>query len=498
MSKNPEDISGDMDSWDALRRIDLVCRDFELAWREGGRPQIEDYLERIEARDRGELFLELLLLEIDYRRKAAENPSANEYAVRFPQERSAIEQALSLNGHVLPRNLRETPVDPEAPLPFSDFELVESLGEGAMGKVHLAMQKSLGRRVAIKLLKRSLLLGDAEVSRFLREARLLAELRHPSIVGVHGMGRTPDGEYFLVMDLVDGQNLRDYIAGAEVPVEEAAIIVANIARAVAHAHQKGIVHRDLKPSNVILEKDGRLFLTDFGLAKHFRDDRWNLTLTNEILGTPNYMAPEQVKTSLGAVGPATDVYGLGGILYTLLTHRAPVEGHSTEDTLGKLCSDVSPVSPKDLRPEVPEELASICMRSLAKDPASRYATAQELAEAIESSLRHPRVEEPAEGETSAARARIVIESGPRRGQEILLPLTGSVAIGRDPECAIQVPDSLVSRRHCVIGRAGPDYAVVDKSVNGTFGQRSQGEGPETQLGRYSLHRPDVFLLHLRQ
>src|SRR5262249_25175147 len=162
----------------------------------------------------------------------------------------------------------------------------------------------------VKVLKRLDDRSPGSVRRFLAEGRMVARLRHPHIVGVHGVGRAPDGGYFLVMDLVEGPDLARRLKQGPVPAHEAVEVVAQVADAVEHGHRRGVIHRDLKPSNVLLDGDGRAMVTDFGLAKRSDEDDPGLSHPDQILGTPHYMAPEQADGRWGPVGPRTDVYGL--------------------------------------------------------------------------------------------------------------------------------------------------------------------------------------------
>ena len=260
-----------------------------------------------------------------------------------------------------------------APLPFSDFQLQDQIGEGGKGTVYRALQKSLQRPVAVKMLKRGTSGETEEIQRFLREARAIAQLRHPHIVGVHGVGRTPAGDYFLVMDLVDGSNLADRLSGGPIPIDEAVEIVATVAGAIVHAHQHGVVHRDLKPSNVLSDKEGTIYVTDFGLAKLLggNGDDMLETTTEQIIGTLAYMAPEQADRRWGEIGPLTDVFGLGALMYHLLTSRPPFVAETKIEMIAQIVSDEAPAGPETIRSEIPASLSAICMKCLNKEPVGR-------------------------------------------------------------------------------------------------------------------------------
>jgi serine/threonine protein kinase len=262
------------------------------------------------------------------------------------------------------------------------YEILEELGRGTMGVVYKARHLRLNRLVALKVVLDGIHARPEERVRFLREAEVLARLHHPHIVVIYEVGWY-EGRAYLVTEFVEGGTLAQQCSGAPQCPRRAAELVATIAGAVHHAHQRGVIHRDLKPSNVMLarhrgESSESLVpqLTDFGLAKRL-DGAAGLTETGVLLGTPGYMAPEQALC--GEVGPFTDVYALGGILYELLTGEQPFRGESLLGTLQQVVSD-PPLSPSRLRPGVPRDLEAICLKCLNKDPHDRYASAEELAD----------------------------------------------------------------------------------------------------------------------
>jgi hypothetical protein len=244
-----------------------------------------------------------------------------------------------------------------------------------MGTVYRAIQVSLNKPVAVKVLEGVRMRRPQAVLRFLREGRSVAQLRHPHIVDVHGIGRTPSQGYFLVMDLVEGRDLDELIRAGAVSFSDVGLL-ATVAEAIEHAHRKGIIHRDLKPSNILVDIEGRVLVTDFGLAKLLDDREAGLSLADEPLGTPSFMAPEQASRRWGQVGPRTDVYGLGGLLYAMLTGRPPYTGRSYTEVLAQVISEDLPLPPRQLRPETPPALEAICMKCLAKDPGLRLPTAE--------------------------------------------------------------------------------------------------------------------------
>jgi serine/threonine protein kinase len=295
-----------------------------------------------------------------------------------------------------PRPIPELPPDQDAPLREADFQLLRRLGAGGMGEVHEAIQRSLRKHVALKLIPREALDSPSRVRRFFTEARALARLRHPHIVGVHGIGRMADGRYFLVMDLVEGgTTLAALIKAGTVSFEHAASLVATVAEAIDHAHARGVIHRDLKPSNVLLDAEGSPHVTDFGLAKVFdaADPDNPPTTADQVLGTPHYMSPEQADPARGPITPRTDIYALGGLLYSLLTGRPPIQGDSLTALLTQVVSPEPVLTPRELRRDIPAALERICRTCLEKDANKRYASAGEVAAALRAWLAFPVVEE---------------------------------------------------------------------------------------------------------
>jgi tetratricopeptide (TPR) repeat protein len=251
------------------------------------------------------------------------------------------------------------------------------LGSGGMGVVYRAWHLRLGRAVALKMLLAGPCARPQELARFQREAEAVAALGHPNIVQIHDVGDVEGRPYF-TMELVEGGDLAEKIQGVPQPARQAAALVATLADAIHVAHQNGIVHRDLKPGNILLTADGTPKVTDFGLARRLEGDR-EITLSGAILGTPSYMAPEQARGDKSAIGPATDVYALGTILYELLTGRPPFRADSGTATLQQVVAD-EPVSPVRLNPRVPRDLETICLKCLHKEPHRRYASARALAD----------------------------------------------------------------------------------------------------------------------
>jgi serine/threonine-protein kinase len=262
------------------------------------------------------------------------------------------------------------------PCSFGDYELVEEIGRGGMGVIYKARQKSLNRLVALKMI-RSISPGDAvEVQRLRQEAELIAQLDHPHIVPIHEVGIVQEQLYF-TMKLTEGGSL----AAFREDVRAAAQLLVPVARAVHHAHQRGVLHRDLKPSNIVLDEHGQPLVTDFGLAKRLASDS-DLTQTGQLVGTPSYMAPEQAEGKRGTVTTATDVYGLGAILYALLTGKPPFRGETVLETLEQVKGQ-EPESPRRHNPRVDRDLETVCLKCLDKEPERRYGSAAALADDLQ-------------------------------------------------------------------------------------------------------------------
>ena len=258
---------------------------------------------------------------------------------------------------------------------IGDYELLEEIARGGMGVVYKARQSSLKRIVAVKTIRSGQLANEVEVRRFHTEAEAAAQLQHPNIVAIHEIGEHQGQQYFS-MDFVEGRNLAQAANGKPVAAHSAAEWLKTIAGAVQFAHQRGVLHRDLKPQNIMLDAAGRPRVMDFGLAKTLGGDS-SVTNTGAVMGSPSYMSPEQALGRNDLVGPASDVYSLGAILYELLTGRPPFRGKSMMDTMSQVVND-EPPPPRSLNAEAPVDLESICLKCLEKDPARRYPTAREL------------------------------------------------------------------------------------------------------------------------
>jgi serine/threonine-protein kinase len=269
------------------------------------------------------------------------------------------------------------PVLPASDLPrIPGYDVQAVLGVGGIGVVYKAWHLRLNRAVALKMLLAGAHARPVEMTRFLREAEAVAGLRHANIVQVYEVGDL-DGQPYFTMEFVEGGSLARKLTGTPHPAGQAAALVATLAEAMQVAHQGGVVHRDLKPANILVTDDGTPKITDFGLAKRLEGDA-GLTQSGVPMGTPNYMAPEQARGQAHAIGPAVDVYALGAVLYELLTGRPPFRAATSAETVQQVISQ-EPAPPSRLNDQVPRDLETICLNSLHKEPARRYASALALA-----------------------------------------------------------------------------------------------------------------------
>jgi serine/threonine protein kinase/Tfp pilus assembly protein PilF len=268
---------------------------------------------------------------------------------------------------------------------LGDYELLEEIGRGGQGVVFRARQKSLNRTVALKVISLGQWASKAHLKRFRLEAEAAAHLEHPGIVPIHEVGER-DGQCYFSMKFVEGGQLDEVVGRAPMSIRQGAELIAKVARTVHYAHEHGILHRDIKPGNILLDAKGEPHLTDFGLARLVESES-SVTHTLEVLGTPSYMAPEQAVGNNAAISSVTDVYGLGAVLYQLLTGQPPFAGGTTYETI-KLLLDTEPRQPRQLNPKIDRDLSTICLKCLEKDPQRRYPSALALAEDLECWLKH--------------------------------------------------------------------------------------------------------------
>jgi len=366
---------------------------------------------------------------------------------------------------------------------FDGLEILEELGRGGMGVVYKARQINLDRFVALKMLLTDQFQNPTVLARFLAEAKAVAALDHPDIVKIYQIGQGPYGHYF-AMEFIAGRSLDAVIKSASIPVPSVVGIMIQLAKAIDYAHSRGIIHRDLKPANIMLKQMKRAVVMDFGIAKiASREKSASVTQHGVVVGTPSYMAPEQASDGTDPVGPASDVYSLGAILYAMLTGRPPFEEKTALNTILKVVSPEPPPLPSSLRADVPAALEQICMKCLAKRPADRYESAQALADA----LRHFRADRPAEDRhtipppaptPAPPPAEPVVDVRREPGMIVGLIIKSSgkslrlsslaTVIGRASECDIILRSGRVSKRHCQVLIEDDGVWVEDlDSANGT-------------------------------
>ncbi len=360
------------------------CADQAQRWRSGHGLPAETYIGAFPALAASpEDALVLVWGEALLRLEAGEALSFEELRSRFPQYADALALQFDLERHLAlspdPPTLALNEPDiaagsrlPEVP----GYELLGEIARGGMGVVFRARQVNLDRTVALKMLLAGQMASAHEALLFRTEAEAAAHLDHPNIVPIYEVGEYQGQPYFC-MKLVEGGTL----AGFRGPSEEAARLLATVARAVHYAHQRGIIHRDLKPGNILLDRERQPHVADFGLARRVEGDS-KLTRTGAVMGTPAYMPPEQASGKRGEVTTLADVYSLGAVLYELLTGRPPFQAETQFDTLSQMM-EKEPRPPRTLNPQVDRDLEALCLKCLQKDPRQRYGSAAELADDLE-------------------------------------------------------------------------------------------------------------------
>ena len=266
--------------------------------------------------------------------------------------------------------------EPERRVIDGDYELLEAIAQGGNGVVWRARQLSRNRLVALKMIRRDRLATAEETQRFQIEAKAAASLHHPNIVPIFDMGEDA-GQHYFTMKLVEGRNLAETRTGQPMPTAQIARLLFALARAVHYAHKRHVIHRDLKPSNILIDCTGEPFLTDFGLAKLTVAGQ-DLTSSRTVMGTPRYMSPEQASGNSKNITGAADIYGLGVILYELLTGKPPFDGATNEEILAQVIQN-APVPPHIINAQVDPKLETICLKCLEKQPEKRFASAEDLA-----------------------------------------------------------------------------------------------------------------------
>jgi serine/threonine protein kinase len=369
--------------------VRLVPMDLERRLKAGEPTRVEEYLTRypVLGCEKG-LVVELLTQEYKLRRAREPGLSLDEYARRFPAHVQELRKSLDAPetdiASTLPQGQRPRPPDEEGPTTIGRYRIIEHLGSGGQADVFRAAHPTLpGRDVVIKWLRRSL--PKPEGARLVQEGRVLASLDDPGVVRVYDVDEHA-GRTFIVLEHIAGRSLQDYLQQRPLPTRQAAALVADLARTLARVHVRGVLHLDLKPANVLLDVTGRPRLLDFGLAWANRTWTGPAEREESICGTLAYMAPEVANGEIARIGPATDVFGLGAVLYHLLTGRPPYHGDN-QAIVWQQAKQGQINPPRRVNPAIPRRLERICLKALAVSPDDRYASARDLGKAIHSFLR---------------------------------------------------------------------------------------------------------------
>ena len=394
-----------------LALAEMVAIDLEHHWQRGNRLTLEAYLEQYPELGSTETVpAELILAEYQVRQQFGATAEPNDFGRRFPRQAAEVarlirEVAMVTSADALPsepplnsaeRNTSPTgpsadtlPPQPNAPSDLSEslgrYRIVKKLGQGGMGAVYLAHDTQLDRQVALKVPHFSAREGDQAIERFLREAQAAATIQHPNLCPVFDVGQI-GGVHYMTMAYIEGHLLSEYIRPGKPAAErKTAFVIRTAALALHEAHTRGVVHRDLKPTNIMINQHGEPVIMDFGLARRTQSADAALTECGAVMGTPAYMSPEQARGQSEAVGPSTDIYSLGVILYELLTSRRPFIGE-----LLRVLSQIStaePERPGQLRPGLDPQLEEICLKAMSKQPEDRYATMGDFAAALNEYLK---------------------------------------------------------------------------------------------------------------
>jgi tRNA A-37 threonylcarbamoyl transferase component Bud32 len=386
-----------------LALTEMVKIDLERRWEQGRRVGVEYYLELVpELGSAADPPLELVEAEVRVRTRFGSPPTEAELDSRFPALGDRISQLLRTDPGGQPHLHTPAPGPDRSTVPsaagtprqlsgqFGRYRICRVIGGGGMGTVYLADDTQLDRSVALKVPHSFRAEDTTAQERFRREGRAAAALDHPNLCRVYDVGEH-DGVPYLTMAFIEGQPL-SAPPGGEPSMERIATVVRKVALALAHAHAHGVVHRDLKPSNILIDARGEPVVTDFGLARREGADDVQVTRDGVPLGTPAYMSPEQVTARAGAVGPPTDIFSLGVILYQLLTGQLPYRGGPAE-VMVQIAVDPPP-RPSAMRPGIDSHLEAVCLRALAKAPADRFSSMDEFAAALSAEAKQPPVRTP--------------------------------------------------------------------------------------------------------
>lgn len=370
----------------ASREMDDLCDAFEKQLCQGETPKLENYLEKVDLEHRPKLIRELLALTRHHLSESEMRLQLKDYLERYPEHSNTIIDVLreeTLNVAATSVHSKQADGKPNLGLQageaFGKFEILEEVARGGMGVIFKARQQDLNRVVALKVIISGHLASDEEIKRFKREARAVAALEHPNIVSIYEVDQVETLHYF-TMNYFEGVTLDTWTKTRPNDLADTIQVLIQLCEGIDYAHQRGIIHRDLKPANILVNQDGTVQIIDFGLAKEFNGLRTAIT-GEQLIGTPQYMAPEQLLGNQAKFGPKSDIYAIGAVLYELVTDRKPFSA----DTLFELMQQVDsaePARPTSWDPALPFEIDEICSRCLAKDPSQRYSSAIEIAEAL--------------------------------------------------------------------------------------------------------------------
>lgn len=485
--------------------VELVMIDLERRWRSPSphasahgqvfstRPTLHEYLTRYSQLGTADsLPVALIAEEYRVRKQWGGHPEHDEFLQRFPAQADELlsclqridqdveneldhEHTLTLppsSGHTHNWSRSQASHDAQDRVRyFGEYELLNEIARGGMGVVFRARQVKLNRIVAIKMLLSGALAGSEAVLRFKAEAEAAANLEHPGIVPIYEIGEH-QGQHFFSMAFIDGQSLADRIKAGPLLSRPAAQLVIKICDAIAFAHAHGVVHRDLKPANVMLDVESQPRVTDFGLAKRSQSND-ELTATGAIMGTPSFMAPEQAAGRGLEVGPLSDIYSLGAILYALLTGRPPFQAATALDTI-QLVLDQEPVPPRELNPMIPVDLETICLKAMRKSPSRRYPSVHELQADLQAYLDG----QPISARPASLASRV---GGWIRRNRIASAIVLGVASGVLATIVLMLGLPGAARSLSVVGIAFSSFAVVAVIVALlTWAIQNANEGPRTQ------------------